>query len=324
MSGGYLPYHLRQGKAIDRQIFIEILSKLNKSLNIKHYTYIGLGGPFLEDFKLLHGHFGLPKMISIELDQHVLERQKFNTPLSCIECQLTTTEQFISEYSSNDNAIFWLDYASPRERYQQLSELYSLVQKLQNNDIIKVTLNADLSTLGKPQKERGEKLKNSRLHRLRSQLSDYLPNNIDIDYMTARGFPEALIKSVERVCHKAAEYTGSAILPIGAFTYKDGQRMLTITMVKVENEECTEFYNQTDIECWELSNKDWSAPIDIDVPSLSIRERLWLDKKLPTEIETIEDELGFQFDSDAEKSSELINNYKKFYRYYPQFSRVLV
>ena len=67
MSGGTVPYHLRQNKAIDRSLFIDLLARLNRCRDISDYTYIGFGGPFLEDFKSVHSFTGISKMISIEM-----------------------------------------------------------------------------------------------------------------------------------------------------------------------------------------------------------------------------------------------------------------
>ena len=54
MSGGFIPYHLRPGKAVDRKLFIESLQLMSRRLQVENYTYIGFGGPFLEDFKQIH------------------------------------------------------------------------------------------------------------------------------------------------------------------------------------------------------------------------------------------------------------------------------
>ena len=44
------PYHQRPNKTVDRYLFVELLSKINRYRHIGDYSYIGLGGPSLEDF----------------------------------------------------------------------------------------------------------------------------------------------------------------------------------------------------------------------------------------------------------------------------------
>jgi hypothetical protein len=52
-TGGSIPYHLRQNKAIDRNLFTDLLSRIGRYKNISDYTYYGFGGPYMEDFKVL-------------------------------------------------------------------------------------------------------------------------------------------------------------------------------------------------------------------------------------------------------------------------------
>jgi hypothetical protein len=61
-------YHLRTNKAVERLLFIELLRRLDRALSrpIAQYKYVGLGGPYLEDFNLLHATFGNNEMTSLE------------------------------------------------------------------------------------------------------------------------------------------------------------------------------------------------------------------------------------------------------------------
>ena len=55
MSAGtsrHPPYHLRPNKAIDRFLLVDLLRHVPYEER-KRYEYIGLGGPFLEDFKIM-------------------------------------------------------------------------------------------------------------------------------------------------------------------------------------------------------------------------------------------------------------------------------
>ena len=59
MSGSSLPYRLRPNKAVDRELFLSLLMRLTPKLGLEKYHYVGLGGPFLEDFRLLHSRIGI-------------------------------------------------------------------------------------------------------------------------------------------------------------------------------------------------------------------------------------------------------------------------
>ena len=71
-------YHLRLNKSIDRLLFIDIIKAFNIFFDVHQYRYIGLGGPYLEDFKLLSYTFPEMKMISLESDVETYRRQVFH------------------------------------------------------------------------------------------------------------------------------------------------------------------------------------------------------------------------------------------------------
>ncbi len=50
-------YHLRTNKAIDRFTFIEAIRRMASPKELSECTYYGFGGPYLEDFRLLHESF---------------------------------------------------------------------------------------------------------------------------------------------------------------------------------------------------------------------------------------------------------------------------
>ena len=128
MSGSTIPYQLRPNKAVDRQIFIDLLTKLNKWIDISNSQYIGFGSFVLEDFKNFHFQLGIYKMTSIEIDVETFKRQKFNQPLTCIDLQMMSSGDFISGYQQNndDTAIFWLDYTNPSDLRNQIEEFQNL------------------------------------------------------------------------------------------------------------------------------------------------------------------------------------------------------
>ena len=60
------PYHLRPNKAVDRLALVEAIKRLGRMGDLSEYTYYGLGGPYLEDFRLLYELCPEIKMVSIE------------------------------------------------------------------------------------------------------------------------------------------------------------------------------------------------------------------------------------------------------------------
>lgn len=146
MNGGSIPYHLRTNKAIDRQIFFEILNQLKLPEKIQKYKYISLGGPMLEDHHILHHSLGVRNLESLERDKSVFSRQEFNRNYSCITCKNTTINDFIRDFNRTGGTVVWLDYTDTSWA-QQFLECHDILEKLDEYDIFKVTFNANPDSL---------------------------------------------------------------------------------------------------------------------------------------------------------------------------------
>ena len=327
MSGASIPYHLRANKAIDRYAFLELLSKIDRFSSISQYKYIGFGGHSLEDFKYIHSRFGLGNMLSIEEDADVYNRQKFNQPHNCIDCLLQSSSQFIDEFQRTQETIIWLDYMKPKELRKQIEEFQATISKLELLDIIKITVNSHAASyLPLKQSMKPSDLPKERISHLKAVLGDIFPAaEVKENMMTEKRFPEAL--------HLVLKYAANLAMlgqndiyfqPLTAFAYADGQQMLTVTGIILERNEKQGFLAKTNIDKWELSNIDWKPPRRINVPDLTIKERLHIDSRLPnSEAKTIQDELGFLFDSKKSVSLEMLETYVLFYRQSPYFSRIV-
>ncbi|MCC3408854.1 MAG: hypothetical protein JGK17_25420 [Microcoleus sp. PH2017_10_PVI_O_A] len=328
MTGASIPYHLRLNKAIDRYAFLESLAKIDRYCSISKYKYIGFGGHSLEDFKYIHSRFGICNMISIEQDIEVYKRQIFNQPHNCIECLQQSSSQFINEFQRREETIIWLDYVRPSELLKQIEEFQDTLKKLDALDIIKITVNAHPASYVPSQKDMSSfDLKDARINHLKTVLGDIFPSaDVIPDMMTEKNFPEALCLVLKYAANKAMQGQQDIYFqPLTAFSYADGQQMLTVTGIILERNKMQEFFDQTNIDKWELSNRDWKPPQRINVPDLTIKERLHIDSRLPNfEAKTIQDELGFLFDSKEKVSLEMLETYVLFYRQSPYFSRILV
>lgn len=337
MSGGWLPYHLRKNKAIDRAIFMEFLSKLNAYKPISKYGYVGFGAIHLEDFKLIHSLFAISDLTCIEIDHIIHKRQKFNLPLSCINLESISSDSFIANFFPDKNYIIWLDYTSPRQIKQQINEFFALLQKMQPYDVVKITLNANPNSIvdekqfriGKQtlnEKFDPDELYEKRFDELKNKVDEYFPQKIDSSMMTKRKYPNVLCKILEYVTESALGDTEYCLVPITSFVYSDSEhQMLTLTGAILHDGDVSEFFDKLDLLNWEYISNTWGPPQLIDIPDLTLKERLAIDTFLPCDSpEQIVESLNIQFDSNEEKSLDKLNNYIKYYRHYPFFSKVSV
>ena len=143
-------YHLRTNKGVERLLFLDLLRRLEGRLPkpMESYRYVGLGGPYLEDFGMIHGAFGNRRMLSLEKKPHVRSRQLINRPYARINATLDTTEEFVDDYEpGNVPLIVWFDYEWQDWR-QQLLESCGLLNKLPPMSIFKITLTGKTAWLG--------------------------------------------------------------------------------------------------------------------------------------------------------------------------------
>ncbi|MCG6659910.1 hypothetical protein HOP52_19400 [Halomonas campisalis] len=342
MSGSYIPYHLRPCKNVDRKIFIEALKILSASLPVQSYTYVGMGGPFLEDFKSLHAELDFQKMLSLEINERVYQRQCVNRPHACIECRLSSSAELIDNFDLSGNAVIWLDYTNPNELKDQVEEFRSLLPKLKVGDIVKITVNANVATLGDGSEAGAEKLyseeedkpegrlyrKALSVHRHRKLykiLSEYLSDDLKSDDITTRNYPYILLGCLFRAAYLALTGRQERFYPLAACAYADGQKMLTLTGVKTTESGWRDLLSKTTLTDWEFFYKSDESLVDIEVPVLSLQERIRLDSFMPnSDPSDIQREIGYPLAETEKKSLKLIENYLKFYRHYPQYSGIIL
>jgi len=322
VSGTSIPYHLRHNKAIDRNLFLDLLSRVGRFRNISDYRYIGFGGPFLEDFKGIHASLRLTKMLSIESDENVEKRQIFNKPLSCVDIRRQTSAEFVAEFDFYEDCIVWLDYTEPSKVGEQLGELEALVTKLQSGSVFKITMNAAAAALGNA--PAGRDLQSYRAERAAAVLGDYGPAVISTEQVTSKYFPQLLLSAIEASAKRGvAGRNGYVVLPLTCFSYSDGQTMLAVTGVVLRKSEEPNFMRDTRLRHWEFTAKDWEDLREISVPAMSVKERIHVESLLPSAgSKEISDTMGFHFSSSSEESARLLANFSRYYRMYPWYSRV--
>lgn len=327
MSGGTLPYHLRCNKAIDRSIFMELLIRINAYRKINEYCYIGFGALHMEDFKLVHSLFSITDMICIENNFVIYGRQIFNKPLGCIDLLFKSSGEFITDYFPEKNTIIWLDYTSPRQIGEQVREFQALISKLTRHDIIKITLNANPNCLVDGSNRHDlELLKEDRFEKLQGRLAGNLPQNITPNMMISSQLPNALLKVLEYSSKKALEGSPEMMFfPINSFKYNDSNhQMLTLTGILLDVDEEGDFKNEARLSDWEFMN-NWDTPQLIDIPDLTLKERITIESLLPCEDPAmITDHIQIKFDDDDDESLEKMKNYIRYYRHYPIYSKVII
>lgn len=328
MSGGSIAYHLRPNKAVDRSLFLDLLNRIGRtSFNISGYRYFGFGGPFMEDFKSIHAATRISNMTCIERDSIVQARQKFNCPLSCVNFQLTDSSSFVSAFNADAPSVVWLDFTSPGELKQQLDDTFSLVNKLAHGDIFRVTLNASVSAL----REDAGNIKQDELITLRRRVFldrsgvDCPPTIKDSDFR-ADQYPTLLLQALKLATVRATNHSSLVAQPLSAYTYSDSTTMLTATGIVLDSTitDIEDFPKSSRLAHWPFASLDWKYPLEIDLPSLSSREKLALESlqpngTVPQAVAALKGAVG----SEGITPKGVIS-FGTFYRMYPEFVRVSI
>lgn len=320
MSASGLPYRLRPNKFVDRELFAELLSVVVARRGADSYAYISMGGRHLVDHHSVMRRAGLRKFVSIDRDPDVVARQRFNAAAMGAICEVVESGELpskIQEYLErlrSEHAIIWLDYTEPK-RMKQLQEVEELATFLQSGDVLRVTLNADLK---KDEEKRSAELNDDqkalpmerrRALILKKVVGQYLPGTVES--ITSSEIGSALAVCVRRACELGIERSsdGRAAVPLLLTEYSDTTRMVTATIAFADE-------NDTDIETlrrWEHAARDWSDVEHLTIPDLSARERQALDIAELGGTPSLNDILGFDFESDD------VEIYRRFRRFFPTF-----
>jgi len=305
------PYHLRANKAIDRFLLVELISLLGKHVELSNYTYFGFGGPFLEDCRLIHDRCPDIKIVSIEKNTETFKRQQFHQFSKNLELRHEDLTSFIANFSGTGGEVFWLDYTNLR--YAHFDEFMSILERVSEKSIVKITIPAEHKDLDWDGFQR--------------DYHQVLPASCN-ETSISRPLPfmKILLEMLQIASQQALSATGEYVFQIlDSSHYNDQSQMLSVTGIvrnKSQTSEIREWFKNR-----RFLNPSWESSRRIDVPVLSVKERMLLEKHLPTKTKTgryISRVLGYRIDDTSEANIEKLKQYEGFYQYYPYFARITI
>lgn len=327
-TGSSLPYRLRPNKAVDRELFLSLLMRLSAKLPLEKYQYVGLGGPFLEDFRLVHARLGLDRMTCLESELEVHKRQVFNRPIASIECIHSTLEDYLDGQDFEVPVIIWFDYTEPRGIATQIERFAQTMGTAPIGSVLRVTLNAHPPSLGNPgprelsveidgeaSGDRALKptIQEWRLCRLRERLGALCPSDLTADGMSFKTYGRSLLRALKLAVEKEAlSFRDRRVVWAFSTHYADGQAMVTAALVVCPADDTS---IEKLLKGWEFCSTP-DAPHRLDLPVLSTLERLTMESN-----DDARDKLGFDLPKSG-MGEDPFSVFKKFYRIFPHFSRV--
>jgi hypothetical protein len=328
-------YALRPHKFVDRRIFIEVIGRYGSYSSLKNHVYVGLGSFAMEDHKLVNATIGIDKLVSLEIDSDVLARQKFNNPLACIKPTRYSTADFVVKkrvilhevgISEESNSIVWFDMTDRDPLRVQLDTFRRLLETSEVGDLIRMTVDVDERTLGR--RADGEELDAIELRRfrvLREQLGDDLrPSARRRDIRGKLGIVRLVLYAFRLQAERAFQQNSEhQFLPLSTTTYADGHRMLSITGAIVRRAESGLCRERMELSRVSGGVQTWDEIVEVQIPQLTVWEKLALDRKLERTTRRMSDIFEFRL-HETISTEELLRDYQKFQRFYPTFRHVLL
>lgn len=317
MSGGSVGYHDRPNKAIDRIVWLELVGALF-DLDEDEDVYVTLGGPQLVDPIMLHKLYGCLNIISIEQDETTYNRQLFNVRPKDIDCRSMSSAQLVDDFdliahpSKSQTTAVWLDYANSRQRLNQIEEFCILLQKLFLGDVVKITMNANPSTLKNFQGVIEPKLSEKRISVLKSQLGEHVTFLRPGTKLSPEGLALVLQKALLLAGKATLKTSGLHLECINSFRYSDGTHsMLTATFMLQRSPEKS-VAKIVELRSRGVYLNDGDLEL-IDLPALTIREQIEIERHISRGTVDMS-KVPFAVNSDKEKSNASLLQYAKFYR----------
>ncbi|HEY0864558.1 MAG TPA: O-methyltransferase [Lacunisphaera sp.] len=317
-------YHLRTNKQVERSLFIELLRRIAPHLGktTDRYTYVGMGGPYLEDFAMVQAVMGCKKMISLDRYPHVIRRQKFNQPHCRIELLKKSTGRWVEQFNalkSKGPLIVWFDHSKDEWR-EQLKEVSDLLPKLPPMSILKISLTCHPNALKKGASgvvDRAEKLR------------EIFPDMIDFTGDDTRD--DTLYKTLKNIYAEVvgpifADTPIMTFRPLAFYHYRDTTPMLTITGIVGPANKLQRMIQSAKLDRWSFATLDWrNDPLIVSIPDLGIRERMAIDRMLPdASAKKILRELRLALAEKREESLEIIEAYARFSKHTPLFIKAAI
>ena len=320
-SDDYVNYAIRPNKTVERKLIFETLVLLDPVYNFAGYRYIGFGALWFVDFVLAHKYLSIEDMVSIEEDEYIASRAKFNKPYACVRVEPGKSNSVLPNLQLKEKRLLvWLDYTKSIDG-PVFEDLTTLCQHALAGSLFIVTINAHKNSL--PNKDADDREFKDDQEMLSYFAGDLIPPTLPKGAMQASNYPAFLASLLFKHMHRQVRIAGrsnDSIVPIFNIKYQDNAPMVTVGAVIADEQ-----YAQKTAEIFEAKNStepmDENKQLSIGVPPLTLKEKASLDQLMPCDSAPTAaeiSELGFRM-----KPSQ-IEAYHRFYRYYPMFGEVTI
>ncbi|MDX8432847.1 hypothetical protein RFN25_05290 [Mesorhizobium abyssinicae] len=142
-TASFIAYDVRPAKQTERRGIVEFLNcAKHAGFNVASYRYVGFGGTKFIDFQLMDRYVGFSSYRSIEHDEDIFDRCKFNKPFNSIEMYKGPLSVFLSTDNHDGNSVYWLDFEIGLNG-ELFSNINAIAARAKDGDVILITIKAD-------------------------------------------------------------------------------------------------------------------------------------------------------------------------------------
>lgn len=315
-------FAIRPNKAVERKLVFETLSRLAEVYEFSECRYIGFGAMWFVDFVLAHRRLSITDMISIEKNEYLASRARFNKPYACVSIEVGESDIVLPHLRLEERRLLvWLDYDTSLDG-PVLTDLATLCQRAPAGSVLIATINAHKNSL--PDRDANDREFEDVQERISYFVGEFadglIAQKLPKEAMQASGYPgflSSLLLLHMRRQLRTAGREGESIVPLFNISYRDNAPMVTIGAA-IGNEQHVLETNRA-LASQGVVERAADVPLRVEVPPLTFKEKIALDQLMPREqvpTEKVIEDLGFRL-----KPSQ-IEAYHRFYRYYPMFGEL--
>ncbi|MGN6626839.1 MAG: O-methyltransferase [Tepidisphaeraceae bacterium] len=308
-SLGRVRYDLRPAKQVERMMLIDGLQLLATSgFSIPDYRYVGMGSIHFYDYSLFYKFLGIERLLSVEINKTTERRIRFNKPLGLVDIFMGSIGEVIPTLSADERHLLWLDYDGPLSS-ALLADAQQAAALLSIGSILLLTIDVEPPRGG---------AKPSAIRELyRAEAGTALPEDLPITAFRAQSLHVPISATIDRTIQRGlAGRRNVSFAPMFNFLYGDGHRMLTVGGMIVSPEERRKIDSSLLVQRNFYRNSLTVSPFEIVVPTITRREKLYLDQFMPANADWRPKHFDLPEDD--------LRAYREIFRFNPLYSELIL
>ena len=302
-------YDLRPAKQVERRMLLDFFRRLSGAgTPVESYHYTGMGSIHFIDHILFHKFLGIDKLVSVERDDDIERRTRFNQPFSSVQIEIMEIGEYIPRLQSDAKHIVWLDY-DYRLSQDMIKDVRACGATLAIDSFVLVTVDVE-----PPKDSRGASDNFASYWGAASNL--WVPSWKNNDFTRSK----LHLRARDLIANAFREGTSGRPnvepIPCFYFVYADGHRMATLgVQIGGPQQACR-------LQKIKASGADYlvldfsGQPFQIDVPVLTRRERPLLEGAVPAG--------DYHRVRNTGVGEEEFRKFEKIYRFLPSYGELLL